>query len=311
MPGISSSARQIIILIGNAGDKTTWGEVSFPQLSRLLQIHTIKSDLRNTLEWLKSHDLISEKPSQSGETSLALTHQGFRLYCAIKYEGGLTMPYDQIGIETSLNLDLEKDLSFVENFFVTWSGNFVHVLRSALRGRGLADDSILLCYLALLSSPFDWLAHSLFYGAYDVVLRELRSVLEGMFAAYNLDTQNHGKSLDEKLNAMTDLEQCGRGHGISVFRSSGIPDWRKHYTIYTELCGYVHSTRQITGHRIQEVAEAGFPELVEPGFNRDGFAQCVSIWRQIGNSAVILANQLLRFYGIEECVFRKNVLAEV
>ena len=150
MAEISSNARQIIMLIGNARDKTTWGEVSFPQLSRLLQIHTIKSDLRNTLECLKSHDLISEKTSQSGETSLTLTNQGFRLYYAIKYEGGLTMQHDQIGIETSLNLDLEKDLSFVENFFVTWNGNFVHVLGDALSDRALVDDSIFLCYLALL-----------------------------------------------------------------------------------------------------------------------------------------------------------------
>ena len=299
MPTFTSSARQVVLAIRNSKSRLRpWGELPLTQLTRQLKNRPIKGNLRDTIEWLKEHELVSEESSKSSQHSLSLTHKGFRVYTTILHEGGLTMPYDRIGVRTSLSADLEKDLSFVENFFVTWSGNFVQPLGGDLRNYG--RDSIFLCYVALQSSPFDWLAHSLFYGAYDVILRELRSTLEGLFVAYNLDTQNTGKNLDEKLNAMTDLEKCGKGHGIAVFKSSGLPDWRKYYSVYTELCGYVHSTRQITGHKILEVAQLGIPQLIEPEFRKDNFIQCVSIWRKVGNTAVDLANELLRFYKIED-----------
>jgi len=299
MPIFTTSARQVILTIGNSKSRLRpWGELPLVELTRYLRNRPIKGKLRETIDWLKEHDLVSEESSKSSQRLFSLTHKGFRVYSAILYEGGLTMPYDHIGVRTFLSADLEKELGFVENFFVTWSGNFVQSLGDDLRDYG--QDSIFLCYVALQSSPFDWLAHSLFYGAYDVVLRELRSTLEGLFVAYNLDTQNNGKSLDEKLNAMTDLEKCGKGHGIAVFKSSGISDWKKYYSVYTELCGYVHSTRQITGHRIWEVAQLGIPQLIEPEFRKDNFIQCVSIWRKVGNAAVDLANELIKFYKVDD-----------
>jgi hypothetical protein len=298
---LSTLERQIIRVIGHSKGASLWGELPLSTLTESLRYESVSSDhLQPALSSLISKGILSEDHDEEPDISYTLTQRGYRVLSAMENAAGLTMHYDSVAIATVLSDIPRKEIDFVEEFFAAWNGNFVHVLRQTFRRCNLTDCSLYLCYVASQSASFDWLAHMLLSGAYDAVMRELRSKLEGMFVAHNLDIEYPGKSLKEKLEAMAELEQQGKGHGKFIFRSSGVENWEEYYEVFRRLCRYVHISSEVVGIKIREVASSGFPELIEPYFDKDAFVQCVKEWREVANVSLILADNLCDLFRIED-----------
>jgi hypothetical protein len=153
------------------------------------------------------------------------------------------------------------------------------------------------CYLAAQSEVFIWLSHSAFNGAYEVVLRELRTILEGMFPAYRVEQEAHGATLDEKLDILEQLEAGYQTHGKKAFKGSHYEHWRPYYRIYQDLSKYVHLTRRHVGHQMKAIADRGFPEFTGATYDRDRFLTCAKAWHKIAGLSADMAVRTLELAG--------------
>lgn len=251
--------------------------------------------LAEGLQWLVANQVVSEDVLERGERVYSLTNKGYQIFGAIQGRTGLTLSYEDIAITTLTNDKLKDDVAFVEAFFENWAGELVHVLADELAHNNSLHDSLFICYAAAQSTAFDWLKHSLFSGFYEIVMRELRSILEGLFTAYNLDVNYPALKLDEKLDAMRKLEEERATHGKKVFTRSGVKGWENYYSLYRELCAYVHLSLQ----KIQDISDLHGSDSLAPEFNEDEFIKCVAAWKKVATLAVDLASSLLKAYNIQ------------
>lgn len=297
---LTKEALEALTLIGQAQEAkgSLYDKICFIDLPPVSKLRIGSTGFDAGLISLLSNGFVSQEIDQGGSRRLWLTHDGCVLYWASQMQGGLLQSYERVGLDTYTEVELKRDLEYVDFFAGNWAGEFVHVMAKWLP-HDAYHNCIFLHYIASQTSVFDWICHSLVYGSYELVLRELRSILEGLFTAYKLDIQENGKPLSEKLLAMMHLESCGKGHGIAVFRSDSLRDWKRFYSVYKGLCGYVHTTREVAGQQIEQLARTG-EELIDPAFSQSSFANCISAWRAIGDAAEVLANELLAVYGVDE-----------
>jgi hypothetical protein len=296
--------KQVIKIIG---DLTEWNhalEISGVEqelVARLASFYSIQ-DVSDVLMSLGVYKLVDVSDPTSQVRRLKLTTKGSQVYEAITGLSGWIMPheYREIGLKTVLDKDIDNRVSFVETFFENWMGNLVHWLGDALHAANALENNLFFCYLATQTSVFDSLAHNLLVGSYDIVLKELRTILEGLFLAYGLETNNLTASLDDKLAMMEELEKQGHNHGKTVFKNSGLEGWEDHYDVYRELCTYVHISRKVTGERVLKIAKDGFSEIIGPVFDIDAFKRCLDAWEKVANLVVILTNALLKCLNIND-----------
>lgn len=201
--------------------------------------------------------------------------------------------YESVFNETVNDELIAKDLEFIRCFFEEWAGNFLHPFGNDLGGRRGKLDSIFYSYMASQTTTFDWLGHTLIFGHYDSVFRELRAILENLFYMYSLDANFPTKTVDEKFQKLAQLEVAGKEpHGKVVFEKSGYIHWQPSYDLYKQLSRYIHVHTSVSAKRALQIAEKGFPELLDVKYNRQSFMQCSSAWREIARSALHLALDL-------------------
>jgi hypothetical protein len=286
----------LIRTIGEAHSSQIGSGLPYSSIKQFLNPYSIDEvALTEELRWLVANQVVSEDVLERGERVYSLTNKRYRIFDAIQGRTGLTLSYEDVAVTTLTNDNLRDDVAFVEAFFENWSGELVHVLADELAHNNSLHDSLFICYAAAQSTVFDWLKHSLFSGCYEIVMRELRSILEGLFIAYNLDVNYPTLKLDEKLDEMRKLEEERATHGKKIFTKSGVKEWENYYSLYRELCAYVH----LSLRKIQDISDLHGIDSLAPKFNEDEFIKCVVAWKKVATLAVELASSLLKTYNIQ------------
>jgi len=163
--------------------------------------------------------------------------------------------YRVIFTDTVSDPSIEHNIQFVRGFLEEWAGNFLHPFGDDLHREGKLEN-IFYSYLSSQSHVFDWLGHSLLFGHYQIVLRELRTILENIFYMFYLDIKYQNNTVEEKLYIIEDQETRGiTPHGRRVFKNSTYKDWQLSYQLYRELCAYIHIHSTSSAKRALEIAK--------------------------------------------------------
>jgi hypothetical protein len=117
-------------------------------------------------------------------------------------------------------------------------------------------------------------------------MRELRTILEGIFPAFYLELSNPGAPLETKLTQLRKLEESHDNHGKSAFQMSGVPEWRGYYDLYKELCSYTHLSTAVASANMRKVAIQGYSEIPDFHFDRELFVKCVEMWAKVCHLAM-------------------------
>lgn len=200
----------------------------------------------------------------------------------------------EVHSETKNDPRISKERKFMDNFFDNWVGEFLHLYGDDLFDIKMLDDNLFYCYLSGQSTNFEWYRHSIYCGAYTIVFREFRCILEGLFIAFKIENIHHNKTIDEKLEILKDAENKQDFFGKAVFRSSGFENWEYFYTTYQELSSYIHFSYSKTAHVIQKIKNDGFPETIDYTYDKARFLDAYRVWRQMAGLAVNMANKLAR-----------------
>lgn len=216
--------------------------------------------------------------------------------------------YKKVFDKTISDHFIATELKFVDQFFEEWAGNFVNPFGKDLYRNGKLV-SIMYSYVASQSLVFDWLAHTLIFGHYQNVFREIRTILENLFFMYTLDVKFQKKTVDEKYKILEKLEKQGKEpHGKPVFERSMYGDWKKSYGFYKHLCKYVHIHTSTSGLMALKDARDGFPETLSVDYDRNAFLKCVDAWRKLARISVALAVDLCRKLNVEIAELNPNYL---
>lgn len=206
--------------------------------------------------------------------------------------------YEKIFKETVIDKEISTKVDQIRCFFEDWAGNFVHPFGNDLLCGNALNDNMFYSYLASQTVIFDWMAHSLLCGAYNIIFRELRTILESLFTVYYLEITFREMSLQDKIEEFKNLEQKGKTHGKQVFTRVGLNNWNENYTLYRELCSYVHLSVSIGGEEIRKVIQDGYGELLDFEYDSESFKKCYDIWMHIARLANQLAVNFLKSFEI-------------
>lgn len=197
---------------------------------------------------------------------------------------------DQVINKTRSDESIINQRQFVDRFFENWVGEFLHPYGDDLLEHRQLNNSLFYCYLSAQSTNFDWYSHTLYSGAYTVVFRELRCILEGLFIVFKIEADNLKKTLDEKMGILSTAEN--KYFGKKVFETSGFPQWSIYYEVYQDLSSYIHFSYSRVAAVIRKVSDGGFPETVEYVYDRSRFLDAVRVWRKMSDLAVEMAQEL-------------------
>lgn len=222
--------------------------------------------------------------------------------------GVTMMAFEKVYYQTVKSTDLHGQVLFLEAFFGNWVGEFVHPIGKDLHRCRQLKNSYYLSYITLQSMVFDWLAYTLLSGAYELVLRELRCILEGLFAAYYVDVSYKDDNLSQKIQRLSILEEKRILSGKKVFKSSKLRNWKDHYSLYNELSAHVHNSIKGIGNRIIQVADYGFPQALEPHLDKEIFVSSAELWRKVVCAAIELAVALFQELNVEAGFTNFNLL---
>lgn len=195
--------------------------------------------------------------------------------------------------------------SGLDDIVLFWTGVFLHSVYHEfknLRYQGNInwDNSILFCGLSSQAMQWDWIIYSVCYGQYDLVLRELRNVLESAFLFYraDYDVNLRNKTLEEKaieLEKLRDFEKYGK----TVFKKSGFANWEYAYNeLYRELCSYTHTS--ISLENAKKLFEE-FNGCFEPEYDKEKILKCIEYIQQVLVVECNLMESILKdVYGLED-----------
>jgi len=209
-------------------------------------------------------------------------------------------PYIQ-GIFNSTQNDasITREREFIDGFFENWAGEFLHPYGDNLLDEGKLNNSLYYCYLSGLSSNFHWYAHSLNCGAYTIVYREFRCILEGLFIVFGIEKKHHGKTLEEKLQILSTSEGPQGIFGKKAFTSSGFSNWIPYYEVYQNLSSYIHFSYSKVAPSIQRIASEGFPEVLDYSFDKTRFLDACSAWQKLAFLTIQMAKELANLDNIQ------------
>lgn len=205
----------------------------------------------------------------------------------------------KVHTETCADRSIARHLAFVQGFAEEWAGNFLHPLSDNLHRARVLESSVFYCYLSSQTNVLVWLETSLLCGLYEVVMRELRTVLEGMFPAFYLELSNPGVSLEIKLTRLRELEDAHRNHGKIAFKMSRAPEWHRYYELYKQLCSYTHMSTVVAGANMRKVATEGYAEIPDFHFDRVLFVKCAEMWDQVARLALGLCFVIMERLKVE------------
>ncbi|PKM57279.1 MAG: hypothetical protein CVU98_06930 [Firmicutes bacterium HGW-Firmicutes-3] len=151
----------------------------------------------------------------------------------------------------------------------------------------------------------------MFSGQYDIVMRELRTILEGAFYhfRYDFELQYYDKTVFEKNNIMENNTKVKDTYGKEVFKKSGYNNWNIIYKdIYRKLSYYVHSG--LGRYNAMRVNDAGYNGPLDTEFDLNKITKCLAMLKKVVLIEVELMEILLqKVYGIEkneasfQCIF--------
>ena len=130
-------------------------------------------------------------------------------------------------------------------------------------------------------------------------MRELGTILEGMFPAFRLDIMTPGTSLETKFNRLQELVESRATYGKRAFRTSGVPEWRRYYDLYRQLCSYTHLSMAVAGTNMRKVATEGYGEILDFHFDRELFVKCVQMWNEVAQLALRLCLVIMERLKVE------------
>lgn len=254
------------------------------------------------------HYLNSEK-IKNEHTSFNLPLQLF-VIMAIQYPD-LQPFYQKVFNDTVSDKDITEDVEFARCFLEEWAGELLHPFGNDLH-RENRLNSIFYSYLASQSLTFDWLAHALLFAQYQVVLRELRTILENMFYMYYLDVTYQDKKVEEKYEILENLESKGvKPHGKNVFKDSTYHDWKSSYKTYQDLCKFVHIHTKCSAKLALSIAREGFPESLDVKYDKESFLECIRAWKKIAKTSVDLAVTLCDTLDVEISQFNPDYFDKI
>lgn len=205
----------------------------------------------------------------------------------------------KVHTETCSDPSIAQHVKFVQGFAEEWAGNFLHPLAENFGRARVLDSSVFYCYLSSQTNVLVWLETSLLCGLYEVVMRELRTILEGMFPAFYLELSNPDAPLETKLTQLRELEESHDNHGKSAFQMSGFPEWREYYDLYKELCSYTHLSTAVASANMRKVATQSHTEIPEFHFDRELFIKCVEMWAKVSHLALRLCVVIMEHRKVE------------
>lgn len=195
--------------------------------------------------------------------------------------------------------------SNLNDIVLSWTGVFLHSVYHVFKdlrykGNNNWDSSILFCGLSSQTMQWDWIIYCVCYGQYDLVLRELRNVLESAFLFYRADHDDklRDKKLEEKAEEIEKLNENER-YGIKVFRKSGYTSWEYVYNeLYKKLCPYTHTA--ISLEHAKELFES-FNGCSEPAYDKEKILECIKYIQEVLIVECNLMESVLKdIYGVED-----------
>jgi hypothetical protein len=192
--------------------------------------------------------------------------------------------------------DLKAAIFSMENHFSTWCGEFIHAIEHDLRRKYDLDQNIFIAYLATQTMVWDWMAFSMRCGCYNLVARELRSILESIALFIHIENSKSGNNLDCKIDYWHQLEDKQMAHGKKIFKASGLPKWEEVYELYRNLCAFTHSGLETYQSDIKQMAVEG--QVLEFKFSKEKFLSIYDLWLKVADVSCDAA--LLMYKNLNE-----------
>lgn len=160
-------------------------------------------------------------------------------------------------------------------------------------------NSILYSALEAQTMQLEWIMFSLFYGQYDLVLRELRNIIESAFLLYRFDFLLPNR----KLTGMDKFKQIetvpeNETFGKKVFQLSEYDKWEDVYeNVYKKLCYYTHT--KISKDRAEE-AYPKYNGMLSPVFYDRDILRCLYYYQKVILIEIdMMKTQLRDVYGVD------------
>ena len=168
---------------------------------------------------------------------------------------------------------------------ISWEGMFLHQAYHFLKSAEWDNydermNSILYSYLESQTMQLVWIVFSLYHGQYDLVLRELRNIVESAFLFYRIDiSSEHCKKSGEDKFAFIESMKENNKFGKRVFEESGYSDWKKVYDeIYKPLCEYTHTVSSLIRNK------ETYPEynvMLAPQYDEKQILKCLYFLQRV------------------------------
>ena len=110
-------------------------------------------------------------------------------------------------------------------------------------------------------------------GAYHLLLRELRYILESALQAYYLDTTHPNAGIECKLEILVEVER--QLYGTRLIKKIEIENKQNLVKIYSELSQYVHSSSSELKDILEKLPTFWFP------FNEELFQKCLEFTNKV------------------------------
>lgn len=218
--------------------------------------------------------------------------------------------YEDCIEDTESDEKIKSRLHKLENFYMYWSGCFVHGMEEDIGRVSNLSHNIFIYFSASKTMEFDWMCSSIKVGHYDLCLRELINILEGLVLTYTIENNPRVNKIGEKIRLWRDMEEEYKAHGVSVFKSSDLEDWEKYYEIYKDLCKYTHPSVETAGEDTALMAWEG-SQSQDFSYSRDRFLNCYTAWFDVSEAAENIAQNLYSNYPINPTEFNPNYFSDL
>ena len=206
--------------------------------------------------------------------------------------------------------------SNLDDIVTSWTGMFLHsvyhIFKDLRHKENIKwDNSLLFCGLSSQAAQLDWMIYCACYGQYDLVMRDLRNVLECAFLYYreDYDKSLQNKTLEEKMKELKRLKH-NEIYGKNVFKKSGYINWGYAYhKLYKKMCGYTHTTMSL--ENAQKLFEE-FNGISEPEYDEKKMLECIHMIQEVLVVECNLMESVLQdVYEVEDVEYagfvKKNV----
>ena len=179
------------------------------------------------------------------------------------------------------NREINKYITenMMDDFEVSWGGIFLHGAYHYLKEVEWNKfdermNSVFYSYLESQTMQLEWMIFSLYHGQYDLVLRELRNIVESAFLFFQVDYSNDtmNKSGNEKFKYIENMDEHSK-YGKKVFMNSGYADWGNVYlNIYKPLCEYTHTISSLIRNK---ETYPDYNAMLAPKYDESKILECL------------------------------------